>query len=1302
MARERERGNHMSTVQRVYVEKKEAFAGAARDLTHEVRTYLGVEGLTRIRILIRYDVENLSQEVFETACRMVFAEPPVDTLYLETFPRGENDLTFSVEYLPGQFDQRADSAVQCVKFLKEDEDPIIRSATTYCLEGSISEEEFAAIKSYCINPVDSRETDLKKPQTLAAAFTEPEEIPVLEGFAALQQEELTELYRSLNLAMTFRDFQHIQRYFLQEEKRDPTLTEIRVLDTYWSDHCRHTTFLTELKEISFGEGYYKKPMEETYQQYLRDREEVYGGEDGRFVSLMDLALMAMKKLKKEGKLNDQEESDEINACSIVVPVTVDGETEEWLVNFKNETHNHPTEIEPFGGAATCLGGAIRDPLSGRTYVYQAMRVTGAADPTVPVQDTMKGKLPQKKLVREAAHGYSSYGNQIGLATGYVKEIYHPAYAAKRMEIGAVMGAAPRKNVIRGTSDPGDIIILLGGRTGRDGIGGATGSSKVHTESSLEVCDAEVQKGNAPTERKLQRMFRRGEVSRIIKKCNDFGAGGVSVAIGELADGLFIDLDRVPKKYAGLDGTELAISESQERMAVVVDPKNAEEFLRYAAEENLEAVEVAVVTKEPRLVMTWRGKEIVNLSRAFLNTNGAHQETNVAVEIPDYENRYFQKKPVTDVRQKWLDTLADLNCCSQKGLVEMFDSSIGAGSVLMPYGGKYQLTQTQAMAAKLPLLKGHTDTVTMMSYGFDPYLSSWSPYHGAVYAVVESMARIAVCGGDCTKIRFTFQEYFRRMSEDPARWSQPFSALLGAYAAQLGFGLPAIGGKDSMSGSFNELDVPPTLVSFAVDVGSYTTILSPELKRPRNKLVLLRIEKDAYDLPVYDKVMEQYGKFYEDVKAGRIVSAYALDANGLAAAAARMAFGNGLGVKLEHSIAPEDLFAPEFGDILAEVVDGKVGELAITYTLVGEVTDRAALEYSYISIPLKEAFAAWTGTLEQVFRTRSTAPAAKADLPETDADSIAAESHGETSKAPFKQAKETLQSVTQKAKAYGLKGYEKESQVYICRHRVAVPQVFIPVFPGTNCEYDSAKAFERAGAKVTVQVFKNRTAEDIRESVEGFEKAIGQAQIIMFPGGFSAGDEPDGSAKFFATAFQNEKLKEAVRKLLDERDGLALGICNGFQALIKLGLVPSGTITGQNENSPTLTFNTIGRHVSKMVYTKVVSKKSPWLAQAKLGGVYVNPASHGEGRFVASPEWIAKLLENGQVATMYADCEGNVNLDEEWNVNGSYCAIEGITSPDGRVFGKMAHAERRDTAVAINIYGEQDIRIFESGVRYFQS
>ena len=1252
----------MSQVKRLYVEKKPSYAVKAKELAEELKAYLSIDDVSNVRVLIRYDVENVSAETMEKAAVTVFSEPPVDDLYEEDFPKKEGDRVFSVEYLPGQFDQRADSAMQCLQLLNEKEEPIIRSATTYVFSGNISDEEFEKIKEYCINPVDSRETDEKKPETLVMDYEEPADVAIFDGFKDMPEEELKALYDSLGLAMTFEDFRYIQNYYHGEEDRNPSMTEIRVLDTYWSDHCRHTTFSTELKDVTFGDGYYKPLFEKTYNEYLADRAEVYGDRKDKFICLMDLALMGMKKLKQDGLLNNMEESDEINACSIVVPVEFEDKTEEWLISFKNETHNHPTEIEPFGGAATCLGGAIRDPLSGRSYVYQAMRVTGCADPTVPMAETMKGKLPQRKLTTGAAKGYSSYGNQIGLATGLVDEVYHPGYVAKRMEIGAVIGAAPRKNVIRETSDPGDIIVLLGGRTGRDGCGGATGSSKAHTTKSIDTCGAEVQKGNAPTERKIQRMFRREEVSYIIKKCNDFGAGGVSVAIGELADGLRVDLDKVPKKYAGLDGTEIAISESQERMAVVVDPKDVDKFLGFANEENLEAIPVAVVTEEPRLVLTWRGKEIVNISRAFLDTNGAHQETTVEVEIPNKDGNLFEERPdVVDVKAKWLETLADLNVCSQKGLVEMFDGSIGAGSVFMPYGGQYQLTETQSMVAKVRVQNGKTDTVTMMSYGFDPYLSSWSPYHGAAYAVTESVARIVATGGDYKKIRFTFQEYFRRMTEDPKRWSQPFSALLGAYAAQMGFGLPSIGGKDSMSGTFNEIDVPPTLVSFAVDVAKIQDVITPELKKAGNKLVWLRAPRDQYDLPDYAGIMDQYEKLHNDIQAGKVVSAYALDRHGIAAAVSKMAFGNALGVKIEHNLDPRDFFAPGFGDIIMEVPADKVGQLSITYTLIGEVTDDGKFSYGNTVITEKEAEEAWKGTLERVFKTTS----------------------GEDNE---KQAKDDL--------------YHAEN-IYVCKHKVAKPRVFIPVFPGTNCEYDSTRAFERAGAEVDVKVFKNLTAEDIHDSVELFTKAIDQAQIIMFPGGFSAGDEPDGSAKFFATAFQNAKIKEAVMKLVNERDGLALGICNGFQALIKLGLVPYGEICGQKADSPTLTFNTIGRHISKMVYTKVVSNKSPWLQKAQLGGVYCNPASHGEGRFVANDEWLAKLFANGQVATQYVTPAGELSADEEWNVNGSYMNIEGITSPDGRILGKMAHSERRGDGVAVNIYGEQDIKIFESGVEYFK-
>ena len=1258
----------MATVKRIYVEKKEPYAVRAGELKQEIKKYLDIKTLEEVRVLVRYDVEALSEDVYKKALVTVFSEPPVDNVYEGSFEKNEKDRVFSVEYLPGQFDQRADSAEQCVKLLNEKEEPIIRSATTYVLSGDISEEDFERIKAYCINPVDSRETDETVPETLVQKFDEPADVKIFDGFKDMPEAELKKLYDSLGLAMTFKDFLHIQNYFHGEENRDPSMTEIRVLDTYWSDHCRHTTFQTELKNISFEDGDYKKPIEDTYKAYKETHDEMYKGRDDKFVCLMDIALLAMKKLREEGKLDDMEVSDEINACSIVVPVDIDHgngpETEEWLVFFKNENPNHPTEIEPFGGAATCLGGAIRDPLSGRGYVYQAMRVTGAADPTKSLRDTLEGKLAQRKIVTGAAKGYSSYGNQIGLATGLVDEIYHPNYVAKRMEIGAVMGAAPRKNVIRENSDPDDVIILLGGRTGRDGCGGATGSSKAHNTESIDTCGAEVQKGNAPTERKIQRLFRRAEVSSLIKKCNDFGAGGVSVAIGELADGLTVDLDKVPKKYAGLDGTELAISESQERMAVVVDPKDVDKMLGYAAEENLEAVCVAKVTKEPRLVLKWRGKEIVNISRAFLDTNGAHQETDVVVSVPDKKDNYIQKvEKVTNFKDAFLKKLSSLNACSKKGLVEMFDSSIGASTVTMPYGGKYQLTPTQTMVAKLPVLDGKCDTVTMMSYGMDPYLTSWSPYHGAEYAVLTSVAKIVAAGGDYKKIRFTFQEYFKRMTEDPKRWGEPMAALLGAYDAQMKLGLPSIGGKDSMSGSFNDIDVPPTLCSFAVDVAKLSDVVTDELKEAGDVLVKFTIKKDEYDLPDYDFIMSQYEKITELMRQGIVKAAYALDGNGVADAVAKMAFGNKLGVEVCGKREKEYYFAPAYGEIVAEIAEAdlaKLDEKEVAYDRFGKVLEEQAFVCGDEKVSMEEALEAWTGTLEKVFPTRSGVEDKKI----------------ETSLYDTKD-------------------------IYICKHKVARPKVFIPVFPGTNCEYDTMKAFEQAGADTESIVFKNMTEQDITDSVDAFEKAIRQSQILMFSGGFSAGDEPDGSAKFITSVFRNEKIKEAVHELLNERDGLALGICNGFQALVKLGLVPYGEIKTQTEDSPTLTTNSIGRHISKSVYTKVVTNKSPWLQEAKLGGVYAIPASHGEGRFVASQEWLKKLAENGQIATQYVDIDGNPTMDEDFNPNGSYMAIEGITSPDGRVFGKMAHSERRGEGVAMNIYGDQDQKIFLSGVKYFQ-
>lgn len=1271
----------MSSVRRIYVEKKLPYAVRAQELMEEIKNYLAIDTLEQVRVLIRYDLENISEETAAKALGTVFSEPPVDVLYQEGFPQEERDYVFSVEYLPGQFDQRADSAVQCVKLLSSKEEPVISCATTYVLTGELTEEEFQRIKTYCINPVDSREAKENKPDTLETSYAEPEDVRVLTGFIGMPEEELKALYDSLNLAMTYKDFLHVQRYFAEEERREPSLTEIRVLDTYWSDHCRHTTFLTELTDVRIEDGFFKKPIEDSFNRYLKDYKELYKDRNDKYMSLMDVALMAMKKLKSQGKLQEMEESEEINACSIIVPVEIEGKTEEWLVFFKNETHNHPTEIEPFGGAATCLGGAIRDPLSGRGYVYQAMRVTGAADPRAAIKDTLKGKLPQRKIVTGAAGGYSSYGNQIGLATGLVDEIYHPGFVAKRMEIGAVMGAAPRKNVVRESSEPGDKIILLGGRTGRDGCGGATGSSKAHTASSIETCGAEVQKGNAPTERKLQRLFRREEVSRLIKKCNDFGAGGVSVAIGELADGLFIDLDKVPKKYAGLDGTELAISESQERMAIVVDAKDVEALLAFAREENLEATLVAEVTKEPRLVMVWRGKEIVNISRAFLNTNGAHQETAVVVTPPVKENDYFkagisfyaegtenkeQRERGLSVKKKWLKVLSDLNSCSKKGLVEIFDSSIGASTVTMPYGGKYQMTPAQTMAAKLPSLKGDCDTVTLMSYGFDPYLSSWSPYHGAVYAIISSVAKVVASGGDYKSIYFTFQEYFKRLGEDPGNWGEPLAALLGAYEAQIQLGLASIGGKDSMSGTFQDIHVPPTLVSFAVAVSKVPQIITGELKEAGSLLVEVQAENNEYDLPDYAKLKRNYELLYEVMKEGMVLSAYAPGAFGIAEAVSKMAFGNRFGVAFEDSLTEEELFAPAYGAVILEVKAEHLERLlqkGLPIRLVGEVTQEKVLLYKDTAINLAEAQKSWETALEKVYPTSS--------------------------------------GVKEEAINTGIYHASEEKKVYISKELNKKPKVFIPVFPGTNCEYDSAMAFESAGAIAETVVFNNLSPENIDESVERFVKGIRQAQILMFPGGFSAGDEPDGSGKFIATAFRNERIKEAVNELLKQRDGLALGICNGFQALIKLGLVPYGEITPQKADSPTLTTNHIGRHVSKYVYTKVVSNQSPWLSKAELGGIYAIPTSHGEGRFAADKEWIDRLFAAGQVATQYVDFEGNPTMKEEFNPNGSYYAIEGITSPDGRVFGKMTHSERKGRGVAVNITGNRDQYIFESGVEYFR-
>ena len=1232
-------------VYRVFTEKKPGFDQAAEALCRELNSFLGIRSLTRLRLLNRYDAEAITEEQFQKAIPAVFSEPQVDKACAAP-ELSDADAVFAVEYLPGQFDQRADSAAQCIQILFQSERPLIRSARVYALYGAVTAEEVEKIKRYVINPVEAREASLEKPETLHVDYELPDSVETLADFNALDDAGLAAFIAERGLAMDLDDIRFCRDYF-RSEGRAPTITEIRIIDTYWSDHCRHTTFMTTIDEARFDDP----EIQRTWEDYLALRRSLGRSKP---VNLMDLGTIAAKALRAAGKLDKLDASEEINACTVKIEIEVDGRKEPWLLLFKNETHNHPTEIEPFGGAATCIGGAIRDPLSGRSYVYGAMRLTGAADPLAPVSETLPGKLPQRKIVTTAAHGYSSYGNQIGLATGLVNEIYHPNYVAKRMEIGAVIAAAPRRAVQRLTSDPGDIIILLGGRTGRDGIGGATGASKSHTTKSLTTCGAEVQKGNAPTERKIQRLFRREEVSHIIKKCNDFGAGGVSVAIGELADGLQINLDRVPKKYAGLDGTELAISESQERMAVVVDPKDVDLMLKYADEENLEATVVATVTEEPRMVINWRGKEIVNLSRRFIDTNGAHQETTVSVSMP--EKGLKNSKDFKNIKDLWLKTIADLNVCSQKGLVEMFDSSIGAGSVVMPFGGKYQLTPTQSMIGKLPLLDGKCDTVTIMSYGMDPYQTSWSPFHGAVYAVLSSVAKIAAAGGDASRVRLTFQEYFKKLGNDPYRWGEPFAALLGAYNAQMGMKLPAIGGKDSMSGTFNDIDVPPTLCSFAVGISDLQHVVTPELKKAGNKLVLLDIKEKEFGMPDYEDALNQYAVLRKAIEAGQVKSAYALGFGGIIEAVSKMAFGNKLGVKLNTK---QDLTAKHYGWIVVEVENAN--GLPFRSAELGEITAAPVFEYNGEKIALDEALAAWQGTLEGVFPTRSTSP---------------------------------ISTITPSTPT-------NFDSIYLCKHKVAKPHVFIPAFPGTNCEYDSARAFNRAGAESEIIVFRNQNGQQIRESVDAYVKAINNSQIVMIPGGFSAGDEPEGSAKFITSVFRNAKIADAVMELLNKRDGLMLGICNDFQALVKLGLVPYGEIRPQAADAPTLTFNTIGRHQSKMAYTRITSNLSPWLRKAELGGVYTIPISHGEGRFVAPQQWLDRLFKNGQVATQYCNFDGVPTMDEEFNMNGSYMTIEGITSPDGRVLGKMGHSERRSKGSAMNIYGNDDQQIFESGVAYFK-
>ena len=1248
----------MAEIKRIYVEKKEGCNIEASQLLADIKENLGLTNLTGLRILNRYDVEDIADDVFEAASKTIFSEPPVDYIYNETFEMAEDETAFSMEYLPGQYDQRADSAMQCIQIISGDDKAVVASAKTYVLKGKLSAEDVEKIKHYCINPVDSREASMEKPATLKMDLTIPTTVETIDGFVDMDEKALLDYRKSLGLAMSEADIIFCQKYFRDTEKRNPTITEIRVIDTYWSDHCRHTTFATHINDVTFEDGKYKNVVENVYKMYLDEKKSL--GREQKPVCLMDIATTGMRALRAQGKLDNFDESEEINACSIVVPVDVDGVEEDWLVMFKNETHNHPTEIEPFGGAATCLGGALRDPLSGRSYVYQAMRVTGAGDPTVPVADTLQGKLPQRKIVTSAAHGYSSYGNQIGLATGQVAEIYDEGYVAKRMEIGAVIAAAKKENVIRERPDAGDIIILTGGRTGRDGCGGATGSSKEHNEDSILTCGAEVQKGNAPTERKLQRLFRNPEVSKMIRRCNDFGAGGVSVAIGELADGLEINLDLVPKKYEGLDGTELAISESQERMAVVVKADKADSFIKYANEENLEATVVAKVTDDRRLKMFWNGNDIVNISRDFLDTNGAVQNTDIYVEEPANKPEKIENK--ADLKAQWLENLSQLNVACQKGLVERFDSTIGAGTILMPFGGKNQMTPAEFMAAKIPLLKGETTTGTLMSYGYDPTVAKWSPFHSAVYAVVESVAKIVAGGGDYDSVRLTFQEYFERLGEDSHRWGKPFSALLGAYLAQIELGTAAIGGKDSMSGTFKDLDVPPTLVSFAVDPVKMYNVISPEFKNAGNTIVKVSVSYDENDLPVFDELKKNFVKISELVKESKIVSAATIGVGGIAAAVTKMAFGNDIGAVINE----EDLFNYNYGSFVLELACDKAEAEKLfagyNFAVIGNTTSEKSIVANGVTIDLDEALNIWIKPLEKIFPTKYLEEVKKADI----------------EIKPFNVVE----------KKFSGKG-------------IAAPRVLIPVFPGNNCEYDTKRAFEKAGAVADTLVVTNLKTQWLEESIDKMVDMIHNSQIIMIPGGFSAGDEPEGSGKFIAAVFRNPKVKEAVMDLLKNRDGLMLGICNGFQALIKLGLVPFGEIRDMEENSPTLTFNTIGRHISCLADTKIVSNKSPWLWNSNVGDIHKVAFSHGEGRFMADEAVIKALAENNQIATQYVDPNGNPTFDIRYNPNGSLYAIEGITSPDGRVLGKMGHSERMGNGVFKNVPGEKDQKIFLSGVQYFK-
>jgi phosphoribosylformylglycinamidine synthase len=1260
----------MSHVKRIFVEKKPGLDIAAQSLFRDLRDNLDIKGITAVRLLNRYDIEGISAGEYAAVRDIVFAEPPVDTLYEETLSLWPAEAMFAVEYLPGQYDQRADSAAQCIQIVTQGSAPVVASASVVVLEGSVSPEDLARIKKYCINHVDSREAALDKPETLAMELDAPPNVAIMSGFRLRTRDELEALRADLGLAMRFEDLAFCQTYFRDTEKRDPTLTEIRVLDTYWSDHCRHTTFLTNINRIDIDPSPFTQPIAGALDGYRAAREKVYPANTARPakpVCLMDIATIGMKELKLAGLLDNLDSSEEINACSIEVIANIDGREEPWLVMFKNETHNHPTEIEPFGGAATCLGGAIRDPLSGRSYVYHAMRVTGAGDPRRSVAETLPGKLPQRKITTLAAQGYSSYGNQIGLATGQVSEVYDEGFVAKRMEVGAVVGAVPKVQVRREAPLPGDIILLVGGRTGRDGCGGATGSSKEHTRESIHTCGAEVQKGNAPTERKIQRLFRRAEVARLIKRCNDFGAGGVSVAIGELAAGLDIDLDAVPKKYEGLDGTEIAISESQERMAIVVDPVDLPAFEAAVAEENLEMAVVAAVTASRRLRMRWRNATIVDISRDFIDTNGVAQESDVRIAAPDPEGNFFAaplgaiaKAPT--LRDAWIAMLGDLNVCSQKGLGERFDGTIGAASVLLPFGGKFQSTPAQSMVAKLPLIKGETSTGTAMSWGFFPRLASWSPFHGAVYAIVEAVARIVATGGDYRTVRLTLQEYFEKLGTDPVRWGKPFAALLGALYAQESLGIPAIGGKDSMSGTFHDISVPPTLVAFALTAVDVRTVISPEFKQAGHTVVLLPFARDAAEMPDFAAANALFSAVHCAIQKGVIVAAHTVGVGGIAESVSKMCLGNGFGFTFADNFDAATLFSPAVGSIVAEL-GGNIDPdkyFGIPCVTLGSTTADPTIVIGSTKLTLAEVRQAWEKPLAAVF------PPATATVPLAFDGSHCSE-----------------------------RGRKRPAV------KVAAPRVLITVFPGTNCEYDSARAFERAGAKATTLVIRNRTASDIGSSIDEAAKLLANSQILMIPGGFSAGDEPDGSGKFIAAFFCNPRLKEAVAALLDKRDGLALGICNGFQAIIKLGLVPWGEIRTPLPESPTLTFNTIGRHISRMAHTKIVSVKSPWFLLGDVGDVHSIPISHGEGRFVAPEACIRNLFANGQVATRYVDAEGRYADTMDGNPNGSHAAIEGITSPDGRVLGKMAHSERRGENVLKNVPGVKDQLLFESGVEYFK-